>query len=171
MTITLKPFDYHSPLFYEAVAIYCAVWERDEEDSTLFFRRYARMTDFIGYVALIGKQAVGMGFGTLSESGQWWHDKVATHVGTKHPALQEAWVLTELAVLPDYRNDGIGGILHDRVIYEQPHDNVLLSTQVENIAAQRFYHRRGWTMLHNGFPFRKGCQAYCIMHKDMRDVR
>lgn len=171
MTITLQPFGYHSPLFYDAVAIYCAVWERDEEDSTLFFRRYARMTDFIGYVALVGKQSVGIGFGTLSENGQWWHDKVADQVGSEHPALQNAWVLTELAVLPEYRNDGIGGILHDRVIHEQPRNNVLLSTQVENIAAQRFYKRRGWTMLHDGFPFRKGCQSYCIMHKDMRDDR
>lgn len=168
VSVELIPFHYHSPLLYEAVQIYCAVWQRDKDESVMFFQRYTRMTDFIGYIARMGNRYIGMVFGTLSETGQWWHDKVTAQLGSKHPALQDAWVLTELAVLAPYRNAGIGGILHDRIIAEQPHRNVLLSTQVDNIAAKRFYYRRGWTLLHAGFAFQRGCDPYCIMHRDMR---
>lgn len=165
MPVELIAFNYHSSLLYEAVQVYCEVWERNKEDSLMFFQRYARYGHFLGYVASYNSRVIGMGFGTISESGQWWHDKVAQQVGRAHQALQDAWVLTELAVLKEYRNQGIGIALHDRVIREQPFANVLLSTQVSNTGARRFYERQGWTYLHAGFAFQRGRPFYCIMHK------
>ncbi|MGJ3239618.1 MAG: hypothetical protein ACFE0Q_12990, partial [Anaerolineae bacterium] len=60
--------------------------------------------------------------------------------------------------------------LLERVLHEQPHPNALLSTQVDNLVARRFYERRGWRYLHTGFAFQAGYEPYCIMHKSVRHV-
>ncbi|MEO1290520.1 MAG: GNAT family N-acetyltransferase [Chloroflexota bacterium] len=167
MTFELAEFDYYSPYLHKAVDVYCTVWGRNLEDSTTFFRKYARMQHFVGYVALVGGHVVGIAFGTASQAGQWWHDKVSTHVGKNHHALANAWVLTELAVLQPYRKHNIGSALHDKVLEQQPFPNVLLSTQVDNVKAREFYEKRHWTYLHRGFSFQKNRPNYCIMHRAM----
>jgi ribosomal protein S18 acetylase RimI-like enzyme len=165
MTLEIIPYHYRSPLLQEAVRIYVHVWQRDAEDSLVFFREYAQLAHFYGFVARLNGKVVGMAFGTASQAGQWWHDKVAAQIGVHHAALQNAWVLTELAVLPAYRNYTIGTRLHDQLLQTQPFPNVLLSTQVSNTGAQRFYERHGWHILHPGFMFNRGNEAYTIMHK------
>lgn len=169
MEVELIAYNFRSSLLHDAVNVYCEVWQRDKQDSTIFFRKYARMPDFIGYVASVGGAVVGTAFGTVSLAGQWWHDRVAKEVGRNHSALQEAWVLTELAVLEAYRKHKIGHQLHKLVLSEQPYPNALLSTQVDNYVARKFYENRKWTYLHKGFPFQKGRPHYCIMHRDMTD--
>jgi ribosomal protein S18 acetylase RimI-like enzyme len=168
MELELISFNYRSSLLYEALRIYCTVWGRDKEESLSFFRKYARMPDFLGYVASVDNSIVGMGFGTASQTGQWWHDKVAEKIGKSHPALQDAWVLTELAVLRDYRQKNIGSLIHERLVKEIRYPNMLLSTQADNFGAKRFYEHRGWTYLHKGFAFQEGRPLYCIMHKDTK---
>lgn len=165
MKFELAEFDYYSPYLHKAVDVYCAVWDRNQDNSTVFFKKYARMSQFIGYVALIEEHVVGMAFGNESQAGQWWHDKVSKQIGKHHPALQNAWSLTELAVLKSYRKHQIGSVLHDRILREQTCPNVLLSTQVDNHTARHFYEKRNWTYLHKGFSFQKERQSYCIMHK------
>ncbi len=155
-------------LLREAVRIYATVWQRDQEDSFVFFRNSLDMPEHHGFVALLNERAVGFAWGTASLPGQWWHDKVAERVDRGHPALQNAWVLTELAVLAPYRNQHIGGLLHDRILREQPFPNALLSTQVSNDGARRFYEERGWRYLHRGFAFQRGNQPYAVMYKRVR---
>ena len=104
---TLPPFDAHSPYLDEAVRIYTAIWPADHADIRAFIARYATYPGFHGLVALVKNRVVGMGFGTRSLPGNWWHDRIATQIGAGHPALQDAWVLVELAVLEVYRNEGI----------------------------------------------------------------
>lgn len=168
MALKIVPFTYRSSLFLEAVRVYVKVWHRDGDDSIAFFRKYTQFPYYYGYVAQIRQKVVGMTFGTQSLPGQWWHDKVAAEVGKDHPALQNAWVLTELAVLKAYRNYSIGALLLDHVLEAQPFPNALLSTQVSNTDAQRFYIRHGWRMLHSGFSFNRGNEPYVIMHKVMK---
>lgn len=167
MNVELSPFNYRSSLLHDAVRVYCRVWGRDLEESTIFFRKYARMPDFVGYVASVDSKIIGTAFGTVSQAGQWWHDIVAKHVGENHKALNAAWVLTELAVLRDYRKHNIGSRLHDKVLAEQVYPNALLSTQADNMLARYFYENRNWTYLHRGFSFQKSRPPYCIMHKDL----
>ena len=167
MEIRLEPFGLGSRLFEDAVDVYCAVFGGEWEGSYLFMVRYAQYPDFHGRVALDGSQVVGMGFGARSEPGQWWHDRVASQVGLEHPALQDAWVLVELGVLADYRSQGIGGRLHDALVAVQPLPRLLLSTQVSNLDAQRFYLRRGWQVLHPGFDFVAGTPPYLVMHQTL----
>lgn len=152
-------------LMREAARVYAAVWGRNWQDSMSFFRKYTHYPHFKGYVARVDNRIVGMGFGTQSLPGQWWHDKVAARVGQQHPALQEAWILTELAVLAPFRNSQIGTALHNQLLHDQPMPNVLLSTQAGNLGAQRFYTRHGWHIIHHGFAFGHGREKYVIMHQ------
>lgn len=165
MTIEIIPYHYRSPLLQEAVRVYVDVWQRNKEESLVFFRNYAQLAHFYGFVAQYEKKTVGAVFGVQSKVGQWWHDKVAAQIGDKHPALQDSWVLTELAVLDAYRNQQIGALLHNHILDVQPFSNVLLSTQVSNIGAQRFYKQHDWNILHPGFAFNRGHEPYVIMYK------
>lgn len=166
MDIQLLPLHAQSPYFLEAVEIYTAFTGRDLNDSAYHFRSYMHYPGYHGLVAVVVGRAVGMGFGTRSLPGHWWHDQVAARVGSAHPALQDAWLLTELHVREQYRNRQIGGHLHDALIAQQPYDNLLLSTPVAS-AARRFYERHGWHYLHEGFAFVPGDPAYAIMHKKL----
>jgi ribosomal protein S18 acetylase RimI-like enzyme len=109
---------------------------------------------------------VGMGFGARSEPGQWWHDAVAAQVGSDHPALEDAWVLVELAVLPEHQGRGIGSALHDAILAAQPCARTLLSTELTNMRARAMYESRGWRYLHPGLVFSEGQPSYVVMHRE-----
>jgi ribosomal protein S18 acetylase RimI-like enzyme len=163
--VDLLPFNAESPLLSLAARIYAATWNRTADESRQYFQQYARFPYFYGLIAVIENRVVGTAFGVQSLPGHWWHNKVAQRVGRSHLALQHAWVLVELAVLPGYRNRHTGSALHDRILELQPFPNVLLSTQVGNYRARRFYEQRDWHLLHRGFAFHPGSLDYVVMHR------
>src|SRR5690348_16979296 len=116
MALTLASFSDTSPYLEDAVRVYLATWPSDPEEIRAFLTRYAGYPDFCGRVALVEQQVIGMGFGHRSRAGDWWHDRVARALGQDHPELQDAWVLVELAVLSDYRGQGIGKALHQALL-------------------------------------------------------
>jgi GNAT superfamily N-acetyltransferase len=161
---TLEPFDAASPHFDEVVHIYLEAFGGEEDAIRAFIARYANtLPDWRGYVALIGADVAGMGFGTRSLPGQWWHDRVAAEIGSGHLTLQDAWVLVDLAVRSTYRNRGIGGALLKTLLASQPCSRALLSTEVANAGARRLYEHNGWRYLHPGLVFMPGQQSFVIM--------
>lgn len=181
--IDLLPFDAHSPYLQAAIAVYAETWRRGFQSSSDFILGYGlKQEDFIGFVAVdyshqqhndldASPSVVAMGFGTRSRSGQWWHDHVTRQVGPRHPALQNAWVITELAVASSHRNQGLGTRIHNALLEAQPYERVLLSTQRDNLGARRLYERLGWRYLHRGFAFEKGGPSFVIMHRLLRRNR
>lgn len=165
--VALRRFYPTDPDLRAAAHVYAETWDRPPDDAYAFITHQARYPDFVGFLAEEDGAPVGMGFGTRSEPGQWWHDHVGARVGEDHPALQNAWVLTELAVRPPWRRFGIGGAIHDSLLHDQPCPRVLLSTEVSNTRARRMYERRGWTYLHPGFVFSPGQPVFCIMRREM----
>ncbi len=159
-------FTASSPLLDGAVRVYTQTWGREWEASHAFIAQYAGYAGFRGFVAMRDDGAVGMGFGARSEMDQWWHEKVAAQVGADHPALQNAWVLVELAVLPAFREQGIGGMLHDTLLTAQPCPRTLLSTETTNTRARAMYEGRGWRYLHPGFVFNDGQPPFAVMHRE-----
>lgn len=167
--LDLQPVTAGAPWLPVAARIYVEVFGQGAEWAEAFLARYAGYPDYRGYVARLGGVPVGMGFGVRSLRGNWWHDRVAARVGAGHPALQDAWVLVELAVLAPYRKRGRGGALHDALLAAQPCPRVLLSTQVSNWEARLFYERRGWRYLHAGFAFKPGAELYAVMHRELAE--
>jgi ribosomal protein S18 acetylase RimI-like enzyme len=163
MALTLAPFSDASPYLEDALHIYLATWPDDPEKIRAFLTRYAGYPDFCGRVALLDQQAIGMGFGHRSQPGDWWHDRVAKALGPDHPALQNAWVLVELAVLPNHRGQGIGKALHQSLLSSQPCPRALLSTEVSNTRARSFYEGLGWRYIKNSFQFSENGEPFVIM--------
>ena len=165
---TLEPFDASSPYFNEVVRIYVETFGGEEDAIRAFIARYAStLPDWRGYIALSGAHVAGMGFGTRSLPGQWWHDRVAAEIGAAHPALQDAWVLVDLEVRSAYQNRGIGATLLDTLLTSQPCPRALLSTEVANAGARRLYERNGWRYLHPGFVFTPGQQPFVVMGREI----
>lgn len=167
-THSLEPFDAASSYFDEVIRIYLEAFGGEEDTIRAFITRYANtLPDWRGYVALLGAQVAGMGFGTRSQPGQWWHDRVAAEIGADHPALQDAWVLVDLAVRSAYRNRGIGTTLLETLLKNQPCPRALLSTEVANAGARRLYECDGWRYLHPGFVFIPGQQPFVVMGREI----
>lgn len=165
--IELRPLNGGTPEMEGAIRVFMNTWKRSRGEVVPFFRQHQSYPDYCGLVAVVNGDVAGMAFGTRSEPGQWWHDKVAAHVGYDHPALQDAWVLTEFAVAAPYRDHGVGSLIHDALLEMQPCPRVLLSTGVDNSRARAFYEHRGWQYLHPGFVFYPGDRPFVIMHKEL----
>jgi ribosomal protein S18 acetylase RimI-like enzyme len=165
MRVDILPLNLDSSYLEAAVAVYHAYTPGEMRYQIEFFVSHMERQGYIGFVAQHEAKIIGVTFGSRSLAGQWWHEQVTAHVEADHPALQDAWVLTQLNVLKDYRNQGIGKLLHDKIIIVQPCSRLLLSTPVANKGAQRFYKRHAWYYLHEGFSFFAGDEPYAIMHK------
>ena len=165
MNLNFLPLNPTSPYVMDAIKIYDEYIPSSLDYQEHFFRSHMRRPGYVGILAQIDHKIVGFAFGSYSLVGQWWHDKVVNHVGFEHPALQSAWVLTQFNVLEAYRNQSIGKMLLAEIIEQQTKSNLLLSTQVANTGAQRFYKRLGWYVLHEGFVFSSGDEPYKILAK------
>jgi ribosomal protein S18 acetylase RimI-like enzyme len=166
--IRLAAYTQQSPLLDEALRIYARVWpERDPEVARETFTRYAGYADFRGFVAFVGDEPAGVGYGARSVSGIPWHDLVGPRLGADHPALQSAFRIVELAVVEEHQGQGIGGRLHDLVLASQPCPRALISTNVTNQRARGIYERRGWYYLHESFDVPDDPHRYVIMAKEL----
>jgi ribosomal protein S18 acetylase RimI-like enzyme len=165
MKLTLARFHRDSHLLDACASIYGQTWNRSVSDARWTFDEYMTFPHFQGVVAYWDREEIGFALGTQSLPGQWWHDCVAAHIGSSHPALQDAFILCELAVLPLYRNMGIGRQLHDTLLAAQPMPNAVLSTMVSNAGALRFYQRLDWSIVHPGIQFFSGQEPYAILAK------
>ena len=163
MNINLLPLAEDVPYLAEAVTVYTEYSGGDPRYNLHFFKIHMKRDDYIGLAAQVNGQIVGIGFGSQAQRGQWWREKVAYEIGSNHPALENAWVLTQLNVLETYRSQGIGGEIHDALIAQQPCKQALLSTPISNTGAQEFYARHGWKVLHPGFAFARDAEPYMIL--------
>jgi GNAT superfamily N-acetyltransferase len=113
-------------------------------------------------------EAVGVTYGATSVPGIPWHDLVAPILGADHPALQDAWRLVELAVVPEAEGLGIGTRLHDAIVASQPNARLLVSTGTTNARARGIYERRGWHYILDEIRPPESSDTYVIMGKAAR---
>lgn len=166
--VELHPYSARSPLLDAALAVYASVWPaRDPADAREGFTRYAGYRDFVGFVAVLDGEAIGVGYGARSYPGVPWHDVVAPLLGTDHPALRDAWRLVELAVVTEHRRAGIGALLHDALLAAQPCPRALLSTSVTNYPARTLYERRGWYYVLRELNVEMQSGTYVVMAKEL----
>jgi ribosomal protein S18 acetylase RimI-like enzyme len=113
---------------------------------------------------------VGFAYGYTSLPGQWWYDLVSSSIPERDRKrwLGDCFELAELALLPAYQGQGIGGRLHDLLFEGLPHRTAALSTAQEETAGQRLYRNRGWQILVDGFRFPYRPHPYRILGLDLQ---
>ena len=97
-----------------------------------------------------GRRLTGFAWGYTGGRGQHWSDLVADSLSQRvaDTWLGEHFELVELAVLEEFRRQGVGGRLHDVLLDGLPHQRALLSTtDDEDDPAVRLYRARGWVSL------------------------
>ncbi|WP_433002159.1 GNAT family N-acetyltransferase [Kribbella sp. CA-294648] len=96
-----------------------------------------------------GTTLAGFGWGYTGQRGQFWSDLVCNSLPK---AITDEWVgghfeVVELAVLPEYRGQGVGRALHDKLL-ESVTGRCLLSTSDDpGDPAVRLYLSSGWRKL------------------------
>jgi GNAT superfamily N-acetyltransferase len=98
----------------------------------------------------------------------WWYQQVEPHLRRLGQEfwLQDAFELTQIAVTPEFQEQGIGAGLHDRLLAGLSYRHGLLSTLYAETAATALYRRRDWQVLLEPFEFTGVSRPYRIMGKN-----
>ncbi|MDX6324438.1 MAG: hypothetical protein QOK15_792 [Nocardioidaceae bacterium] len=113
------------------------------------FRLAAARADGSG----LGRLA-GFAYGYVGERGQWWPEQVLKALPAE---ITDVWVgghfeFVELAVLAEYRRQGVGGRLHDELMQGTENRRALLGTDDGDTPAVSLYRSRQWRKLGNLTP-------------------
>ncbi len=103
----------------------------------------------VGFACVVARseaQIVGFALGWRSEPGQWWHDTVGAALTADAYGrwLDDCFEFVELALLPEWQGQGIGGQLHDALLAQAVERTAVLSTLNAETRALQLYRRRGW---------------------------
>jgi ribosomal protein S18 acetylase RimI-like enzyme len=111
---------------------------------------------------------VGFTYGYRLLPKYWWYQQIEPHLARQGQAawLRDAFELTQMAVLPEFQGQGIGGQLHDLLLQDLPYRHGLLSTLNEETNATALYRRRGWQVLLEPFQFAGVNRPYRIMGRE-----
>ncbi len=143
---------------------------RGEEDFKDFAESLVRHTDFAGFRMIVARShsdgsIVGFSYGYDLAPGQWWYEHVAPQLpfGVADLLLDDAFLLTQLAVLPAFQRQGIGRQLHDALLERPTRAKALLSTRQADSPAQRLYRSRGWRLVSGNVDFPGANHPYQIL--------
>ena len=123
--------------------------------------------DFHGLAAVVEGNVVGVGWGTRTQPGEWFYDRVAAQIGGDHPVLRDAWLLNTLAVLEAYRRQGIGSRLHDALLEAHHCPRALVCTPIKNAPSRRLYEHKGWQYLQPDCTIQAGKRQMIVLHKEL----
>lgn len=117
--------------------------------------------------ALDEGRLIGIAYGYLGQSGQWWHDRVhdALPTGLRTTWLENAFEVCELHVRPTAQGQGLGRGLLDRLLSGPPARTAVLSTPDRETRARSFYRADGWTDLVRGLMFPGDPRAFAVLGK------
>jgi ribosomal protein S18 acetylase RimI-like enzyme len=184
MTVTyreLGPAEFRAGI-RQFVGVYAAAMnppDRTLSGREAIMERHAASPGFRGLAALADGQLAGFTYGFHGETGQWWHDMVASALSTRYaagvPAAEyagngtgRAWLddsleIAELHVLPDYQGAGVGYSLLLALTEGRPERTAVLSTADAPTRARRLYRGVGFTDLLTGFRFSGTEPPYAVM--------
>jgi ribosomal protein S18 acetylase RimI-like enzyme len=176
----LGPREFRSAIG-ELVGVYAAAMNPPERligGREAIMDRHAASPGFRCLTALDDGVVAGFCYGFHGESGQWWHDMVASALasrsGAGYPAaapecpevvawLDDSFEIAELHVLPPYQGVGIGRSLLLSVTGERDERTAVLSTADAPTRARRLYRGVGFTDLLTGFRFSGSEPPYAVM--------
>jgi GNAT superfamily N-acetyltransferase len=122
--------------------------------------------------AFSGDVLIGIAYGYLGASGQWWHDEVQRGLALIDPAttqccLADYFELTELHVHPDAQGRGIGQALLTELLSRVDAPRVLLSTPEGPTRAWRLYRRTGFTDLLRNYRFTGDSRPFAVLGRSL----
>jgi GNAT superfamily N-acetyltransferase len=112
---------------------------------------------------------VGFAYGFHGETGQWWHDLVASAVAANGGrAIARRWLadsfeIGEVHVHPGYQGLGIGRRMLLGLADDRAELTAVLSTRDADSPARRLYRKLGFTDLLTAFCFPGGPERYAVM--------
>jgi ribosomal protein S18 acetylase RimI-like enzyme len=160
----------------ELVGVYAAAMNPPERligGREAIMDRHAASPGFRCLTAVDDGVVAGFCYGFHGESGQWWHDMVASALGSRAGAgagsaeaaawLEDSFEVAELHVLPAHQGVGIGRTLLLSVTDERDERTAVLSTADAQTRARRLYRSLGFTDLLTGFRFSGAEPPYAVM--------
>ena len=160
----------------ELVGVYAAAMNPPERligGREAIMDRHAASPRFRCLTAVEDGTVAGFCYGFHGMSGQWWHDMVASALGSRAGAgagsaeaaawLEDSFEIAELHVLPAYQGAGIGRTLLLSVTDERDERTAVLSTADAQTRARRLYRGLGFTDLLTGFRFSGAEPPYAVM--------
>jgi GNAT superfamily N-acetyltransferase len=118
-------------------------------------------------------EIVGFAYGCANTPGQQWHEEVAKAVQPQIVAewLMNSFRLVEIAVTARAQGQGVGGLLHDRLLRGVPYRKAVLSTMAAETNAHWMYCKRGWVILVEEIFFPGVARPYRVMGLELGKSR
>jgi ribosomal protein S18 acetylase RimI-like enzyme len=162
----LIKMDIRSPYFSRMVRLYSRLFNVDRIPMEIQFRKHAKYPGHEGHLAVEQGTVIGYIYGYTSLKGQYYHDLLARHLLPETVWIRDAMELVELGVAPEHRGKGIAGRLMDALLEGRREEKALLTVWKENTGAIRFYERKGWVVVKEGF-YPHVPEEYFIMGKKL----
>ena len=146
----------------------------DEADVQDFAGSWHRRTSQPGFrlvVAAVGGKPIGFGFGhRLVPKTRWWHGAVDELDVDTAEWSGRTFAIIELALLTEFRGQGIGRRLHDLLLRDAAEERVTLLVRPEPEAepARRLYDHLGYWQVGEIVPF-EGGPLYDALVREIRD--
>jgi GNAT superfamily N-acetyltransferase len=169
------------PYFDRLIDIYQAVFSQSPYYETLpdtfnFAGRLSYHSRQPGFRCAIiipapGSPAGGFAYGYHGQPGTWLYNLAAIRLPASRVAefFGDCFEFAELALLPDWQGQGLGGMLHDALLEGLPHRTACLSTIEVETNALHLYQNRGWKKLTGGIELPGTLLKYQIMAKSLHN--
>ncbi|PEV97767.1 GNAT family N-acetyltransferase [Bacillus cereus] len=170
--MTILPIRKDEAIIINMTKLYCKVFNKTNFDEMVErITRHMGYTGFKGAVAINDEnEVVGFTYGYRSLEGQYYNQlmREALNLEQVDQWLEDCFEFVELAVHPQYRNEGLGTKLHNRLLDGISNRTSVLTTQINNEKARSLYERLDWVNLLEPFHPSKNDVPYVIMGKALK---
>ncbi|WP_436787144.1 GNAT family N-acetyltransferase [Yinghuangia sp. YIM S10712] len=157
----------------ETVEVQARAFGLTEDEKAVRRRIVQRHAQFPGLRALGAfgpdDRLVGFGYGYPNLKDQWWSLVIEPYLARTGHAdwLDDAFVVGELHVLPEWQGHGIGRTLLSLLCHGQDRARILLSAVDEDTPARRLYYGVGFVDLAAPVLFPGNVRPYCVMGAEL----
>ncbi|WP_409305178.1 GNAT family N-acetyltransferase [Peribacillus sp. SCS-155] len=169
--IQLQPLMAHDTEIGDVVELYKMIWGAESG----FCARLQKHSGYHGFIGHTAKTAdgemAGFVYGYCSLPGMYYRKLMEAALTSDEIAywLDDCYEFVELGVRPKHQGNGIGTMLHDRLLQEATCKTAILSTQYSNVRARCLYERLGWVCISESFFPASPGPRYILMGNRLRE--
>jgi len=153
----------------KVAGLYNTIWNSKDTSIKERILKHSTYKGYKGTILLTDEEIVGFAYGYTSLPGQFYHEKLAKEFNSEEydKWLTNCFEFVELAVHPDYRKQGFGRMLVNKLLQDVENKTVVLTTQVINSPARSLYESLNWITLKESFFPSYENDPYIIMGKEL----